>query len=483
MIAFLKKLFGYKLQVVPREKKDEGDDSLVNPEQEGEGASQETALDPKSEKKAAKAAKKAAKLEAKKAKQAAKAEKAKAKKAKAKPKAKPKPKPKKKKGDDEGGKSKLPIILGAAAVVVLGIGAGIYFVVFGGLFSSPTTEELLMMAREHTQQGEYESSMAIYEQLIEEYQPRIEYEEEETALQAHRVVVQSYLGLAHALVATDNESVAIERLQTGFDATQDEQIQAALRELSPELVPEPAVVEGAINWSDRDFERLIRQAIDRPYGDILPSDLDDITTLKILGENHVTTTSSGLNTLNFVDGFSFQGEFFSVRGNITHLDDVANFRNLRRLTIGYNSVRDIRGVAALPQLTMLGLYANDIQDISPLSGLDNLQQLFLYNNRISDLSPLRGLTNLREISLQFNEISDISALGGLSNLHQLFMSNNNISDLSPLYGLTYLAILGAQNNAITNISVVNSMTSLTGANFAGNPVQDMSPAANLSTFF
>jgi len=460
LIIFLK-LFKYKLQIVPEEapsKKgasDEGDESLVDPAQEGEGRAVDNAADSKADKKALKKKRKEEKAAKKEAAAAAKKA-AKQKEAKA--------KAQKSVKDKKQGGGKVPLIVAAACVLVIGSGVGAYFLLWGG---SATPEELLTRARDYTDQGEYEKSLDIFNQLIEDEGMEPE------------IVVQSYLGLADTLLATGDFEAAISTLQAGYEETQDLLISERLDELVPESEEqEPVITNLPIQWRDREFERIVRIALDKPNGNITASDLQHITTLKILGPDHVTTSMGGLNTLNFVDGFRVRDEFISIRGNITNLDDLTHFHNLRRLTIGYNQIRDINGLARLGSLTTLGLYANEIRDISVLSGLTGLQHLYLYNNNISDLSPLRGLTNLQELSLQHNNITDLSPISGLTGLQKLFVSNNNISDLSPLSGLTNLSMLSAQNNSIADLGPVVGLPSLTDVSFANNPVRGLPPAAN-----
>jgi len=407
-----KKLFGYKLQIVPKKTGVENA-SIVDPELN----SKDEAVD-----------KKALKKELR---QKAKAEKAKAQKTKA-AKAKNMNTKKHAKGKARAGK-KAPIAASAAALIV-GVGVGVFFLLGSGQSASA---ELLALAHEYTQQGEYERSLEIFDRLIED---------DETPPE---ILVDSHLGLADTLTATGDLDLALVSLQLGYEQTQSPLIGERLEAFDADYELTSSISSSIpIEWLDLEFERMVRIALERPYDPITPNCLRGVTTLKILGAQHATTASGGLNTLNFMDGFRFRGEFFSERGGITHLDDLVNFPNLRMLTVGYNSVVDISGVAHLENLVMLGLYANNITDISPVAQLIRLEHLFLYNNNISDLSPLSGLSELRELSLQYNNVYDLSPIGGLPNLSQLFLSNNNITSLDPLGGLEDLAVLGVQNNAI-----------------------------------
>ena len=73
-----------------------------------------------------------------------------------------------------------------------------------------------------------------------------------------------------------------------------------------------------------------------------------------------------------------------------------------------------------------------IVDISALGELTNLQQLDLAFHNVNNIDALGGLINLQND----NQISDISALGELENLRYLYIQDNPISDYSPLDGLS-----------------------------------------------
>ena len=91
--------------------------------------------------------------------------------------------------------------------------------------------------------------------------------------------------------------------------------------------------------TDPNLEAAIRDAISKPAGDILDSDL------------------LGLATLNA-----------SGRG-----------------------IANISGIEYCVNLTWLYLSENQIVDVSPLAGLTRLTELWLYNNQIVDVSPLAAL--------------------------------------------------------------------------------------------
>ncbi|GAI54387.1 unnamed protein product, partial [marine sediment metagenome] len=108
-------------------------------------------------------------------------------------------------------------------------------------------------------------------------------------------------------------------------------------------------------FPDPNLEAAIREAIDKPEGPILTSDLEGLTRLWVVERMDIT---------------------------------------------------DFTGLEHCSNLTELNLYGNFMSDISPLASLTNLVWLGLHVNKISDISPLASLTNLTALNLDFNEISD-----------------------------------------------------------------------------
>ncbi len=74
--------------------------------------------------------------------------------------------------------------------------------------------------------------------------------------------------------------------------------------------------------------------------------------------------------------------------NIAHL---ANFPDLKRLTLDFNNISDVRPLSGLTKISYLGLGNNRISDVSPLASIQmtgSRPQVWLNNNQIVDFSPL-----------------------------------------------------------------------------------------------
>lgn len=135
-------------------------------------------------------------------------------------------------------------------------------------------------------------------------------------------------------------------------------------------------------FPDPGLEAAVREAIAKPTGDILASDL------------------VGLEYL-----------------------DANDDRN----------ISDLTGIEYCVDLVQLYLDENQISDISLLAGLTHLTDLYMNNNQVSDISPLTGLTNLYFVMFNNNRISDLQPLvlnAGFAAGDTLFVDGNPLSAVS-----------------------------------------------------
>ena len=158
---------------------------------------------------------------------------------------------------------------------------------------------------------------------------------------------------------------------------EEEEVTAPEEEVvEEEVAPAPETV----TFPDNNLEAAIRNAISKPEGPILPTDLEGLTSLEV----------------------------------------------------GNAGITDLTGLEHCTNLTNLTLNENQISDTSPLADLTNLTQLRLDGNQISDITPLANLTSVTRLGLWQNQISDISPLvenSGLGAGDKVLLVDNNL-DLS-----------------------------------------------------
>ena len=122
-------------------------------------------------------------------------------------------------------------------------------------------------------------------------------------------------------------------------------------------------------FTDPNFEIVIRDALNKPSGDITESDLLTITQ---------------------IDGWS--------RG-ITNIDGIEYCENLEVINLRDNNINNIDALVDLTKLTGLSLSINQINDISALADLEDLHNLDLAENLLSDINALSSLINLKYITV------------------------------------------------------------------------------------
>ncbi len=227
-----------------------------------------------------------------------------------------------------------------------------------------------------------------------------------------------------------------------------------------------------VAFPDPKLEAVIRQAIHKPTGDILDSDL--------LGLETLNAPSAGIACLS---GIEHCVNLIGLELSNNQIADVSPLSNLTGLVFLYlndNQVTDVRPLSNLTSLLLLLLQVNQIADVSPLSSLAGLMWLDLSDNPIVNVSPLSGLTQLTELWLASNRIADVSPLAGLTGLEALSLSDNQIADVNPLAGLTDLTKLRLDWNQIVDVNPLSRLRNLMVLNLSGNQVADLDPLSGLT---
>jgi internalin A len=177
-----------------------------------------------------------------------------------------------------------------------------------------------------------------------------------------------------------------------------------------------------VDFPDTNLEKVIRDQLNQPSGDIHRLDLLGIVGL--WAEAKGIADLSGLGQCINLTGLTL------IDNHISEIGELSGLNKLRALNLAANQVTDISPLSNLTTLEQLHLGQNQIQDITPLAGLNNLQQLNLHWNQIEDLSPLSGLLNLSSLDLEGNSVADISALvanAGLGSGDEVWLTYNQLS--------------------------------------------------------
>ncbi len=153
-----------------------------------------------------------------------------------------------------------------------------------------------------------------------------------------------------------------------------------------------------IIFKDEELERLMRRALDKPDGDIVLADIEDIEAVNVMGVCIQVKRTSGpyfgdksdYHTL-FSLNYGANGEIYTQRGDLKTLEDFKQFPNLQTLLIDYQDNPDISALADMKNITQLRLLNDNISEISVIADCRQLKHLDLTNNPVIDYTPLDSL--------------------------------------------------------------------------------------------
>ncbi len=203
----------------------------------------------------------------------------------------------------------------------------------------------------------------------------------EAAIEIDTKRPEAYLGAADAYVGLGDYASARSILERGYAETGDGSLKSRLDAL-PFVWPDDTVVE----WSDPVFERLVREAINIPSGDVTVKDLDQVEHLVIMGNTYIAINPDSAEgerySWRFVSGdtgslLAFYGVDdveYTTRGAITNVDALQYFRNLFDVMIVANHITDVSILNDLPNVTDCYFWGNDISDLTPLERFDFTNQ-------------------------------------------------------------------------------------------------------------
>ena len=215
-------------------------------------------------------------------------------------------------------------------------------------------------------------------------------------------------------------------------STRSDKFSFDLSFLDKELMKSGIDSSGYLIFNDSIIEKKIRAALHIKAEMGVPASIADTVTLLDL--------SNGRST--------------PVGQQIEKVDVLAFFRNLKKLNLQNNQIRNLTPLGQLTQLTELNAQNNRIFEISGLGNLQSLEKLNLYANGVSDISCLSELQRLTELNLYANQVYDLKSLQELKNLTSLNLGMNQIRDISPLLNSKKLKVLWLIGNYIDNPEVI-----------------------------
>ncbi|MFH2048889.1 MAG: leucine-rich repeat domain-containing protein [bacterium] len=205
----------------------------------------------------------------------------------------------------------------------------------------------------------------------------------------------------------------------------------------------------SIEIADSVLERIVREQINKPSGDLLSTDVDSIVAID------------------------------APWVGIASLSGLENFISLQRIYFPGNDISDISPMLYITQLWELELTTNHITDISPLTGMTGLHQLHISDNPISDITPLASLTSLQQLWMFATQVTDFSPLYNLPYLTDVHFALLSLTDISFMSHLTHIQICHLNSNQISSITPLADLTALIGLDLQFNQISDLTPLSGL----
>lgn len=221
--------------------------------------------------------------------------------------------------------------------------------------------------------------------------------------------------------------------------------------------------EGAaqvVNIADPNLEQVIREAVDKPIGDLTEADLQRLVVL-IAPRRAITT----------LEGFTSATNLLTLDLSYNALSTVVltpGFPSLEYALFRGNEITNFTATGLLPSLVQLGLSENFITDVTFLEQMPHLAYLELDYNELSVFDPSGDLSQLVWLNLAFNHVQNLGFLTRLPRLMNLFLDDNGLTNLPLSAAFTNLTWLTLDVNRIANLDFLAHLPKLANLELASN---------------
>lgn len=208
---------------------------------------------------------------------------------------------------------------------------------------------------------------------------------------------------------------------------------------TPAQSPNPPSI---VAFNDKQLEGKIRDAMDKPDGDITLEEAAAITSLNLSNESFddMNAKDGGIKDISALQHFTGLTELGLAFNNISDLTPISSLESLKSLDISGTQVEDLsplKDMQSINCLVFCWLHAEDgtpkgIGSLNALANMQNLEMIDAKNAGITDISALAGLPKLWEVQLNDNQITDVTPLGNVKTLKLVLLEGNPITDYGPL---------------------------------------------------
>lgn len=256
-----------------------------------------------------------------------------------------------------------------------------------------------------------------------------------------------------------------------------------------------------INADDTILEEALREALDKPNGNISKQDCSNFGSMEITYMNASNQTAIIFRDTNgnVISDTRYDGiaNNFSLLAQMTNLTkfvysfEFSDKEKVSNLYFDMKSLETLKNLTSITFETFTDKHYFNLFNTGVLKDLPNLKELFFDFCKGVDFNSIGKITSLTHLTLASVGISDITCLSGLVNLEWLVLNNfyferkvhdriNNVKDLSPIRNMKKLKRLSFVANLVEDISVVRELPALTDLDCRSNKITDFSSVAGLS---
>jgi Leucine-rich repeat (LRR) protein len=163
---------------------------------------------------------------------------------------------------------------------------------------------------------------------------------------------------------------------------------------------------------------------------------------------------------------------------IDDLTPLAQFSQLKWLSLSNLPISDLTPLRNLSRLEFLDLSHCKIQDLSPLRFLDGLEKINLGHSLIADVNEINRLVGLKFADLTACPIADLKNIPLSGNLQHLILDSTQVKDVEPLAGFPNLSVLSLNHCPITDIRALSVLPSLSRVYLETTPINTILPLAS-----
>jgi internalin A len=205
----------------------------------------------------------------------------------------------------------------------------------------------------------------------------------------------------------------------------------------------------------------------------------DLTPFQYFGNITSFNVSSAAKDLSPISNYtSLESLYIHDNKEIIDISVIANFKNLKTLSLRNTQVVSLAPLAGLSKLETLDLRVEPLAGIPGRKGFEALRQLKSLTRLNIDVAEpmgnqLKDLQNLQSLVI-YGPVKDVCSLNGLKKLTALYLVKSEIRDISCLKDLKELVAITLQGNAIKSIAELAPLPMLRNLHIEDTLIEDLS---------